>query len=189
MSYFSNLAEHRKNFVLELNASFQEATIELLNNCASRGIKMVPYSGVRTPKEQAILWRRSRSRNEIMKKVDFLRQERADYLADCILEVGPQYGRWCTNAIPGLSWHQWGEAIDCFWEVNNRAEWDITKYDRNGLNGYMVFAAEAKAISLTAGGYWRIRDWPHVQLSRLTSPLKEISYSEISNEMELKFEN
>ena len=64
--------------------------------------------------------------------------------------VGPQKGDPVTNAIPGLSWHQWGEAVDCFWVVNNKAVWDLETVV-NGLNRFMVYANEAKKLGLDAG--------------------------------------
>ena len=41
--------------------------------------------------------------------------QKANFLASVLDGVGPQHGPHVTNALPGLSWHQWGEAVDCFW--------------------------------------------------------------------------
>jgi peptidoglycan LD-endopeptidase CwlK len=92
-----------------------------------------------------------------------------------------------TNALPGLSWHQWGEALDCFWVVDGAAEWS-TRRLVNGLNGYHVYADEAKRLELTAGGFFRsLKDWPHVQLDKAGSPLGRFSILEIDAEMKSRF--
>ena len=120
-------------------------------------------------------------------KVAQLHAAGADYLADCIVRVGPQNGDPVTNAVPGLSWHQWGEAADCFWVVKGDAEWS-TKRLVNGLNGYRVMAEEAKRLGLDPGGLWRkFPDWPHVQLRPEPSPLGRMTLKEVSAEMQRRF--
>ena len=106
-----------------LVAQFHEQVDQLLNSCRARGIEMRPYSTLRTPFDQARLWRQSRSIEEIRDKIADLRASGASFLAHCLESVGPQHGEPVTNAIPGFSWHQWGEAVDCFWLVNGKAEW------------------------------------------------------------------
>lgn len=135
--------------------TFRPRLETLLASCRARGVEMRPYMGLRTPLEQARLWRQSRSREQIDAKVAQLHAAGADYLADCIVRVGPQNGDPVTNAVPGLSWHQWGEAADCFWVVKGDAEWS-TKRLVNGLNGYRVMAEEAKKLGLDPGGAHRL---------------------------------
>ena len=167
--------------------AFRPRLEQLLANCRARGVEMRPYMGLRTPLEQARLWRQSRSREEIDVKVAQLRSAGADYLADCLVKVGPQHGDPVTNAIPGLSWHQWGEAVDCFWVVKGAAEWS-TKRLLNGLNGYRVMAEEAKKLGLDPGGWWkRFPDWPHVQLRSDPSPLGVMTLAAVSAEMQKRF--
>src|SRR6185369_14731386 len=101
---------------------------------------------------------------EIALKIASLRDQGAPFLAHCLESVGPQSGDPVTNAIPGLSWHQWGEAMDCVWIVDGAAEWSTTR-KVNGVNGYRAYANEAVRLGLTAGGFFRsLKDWPHVQL-------------------------
>ena len=167
--------------------AFRPRLETLLAHCRARGVEMRPYMGLRTPLEQARLWRQSRSREQIDAKVAQLRAAGADYLADCIVNVGPQNGDPVTNAVPGLSWHQWGEAADCFWVVKGSAEWS-TKRLFNGLNGYRVMAEEAKRLGLDPGGLWRkFPDWPHVQLRPEPSSLGRMSLKDISEEMKRRF--
>jgi peptidoglycan LD-endopeptidase CwlK len=166
---------------------FRRKVIALLDRCTARGATMRPYFTLRSPFEQARLWRQSRSREQIEAKIAELRSKSAPFLADCIERVGPQHGDPVTNAVPGLSWHQWGEAADCFWLVDGEAEWSPRK-EINGLNGYQVYAEEAQAAGLTAGGLWpSFKDWPHVQLRSSSSPLQVMSLTEIDTRMKERF--
>lgn len=166
---------------------FREKVVQLIDNCKNRGIIMQPYFTLRDPYTQAKLWRQSRTTSEITKKIDELRSLDAKFLAHCIETVGKQYGNLVTNAIPGLSWHQWGEAVDSVWVVNNKAIWS-SEHTINGQNGYMVYADEARKLGLDAGFYWtRLKDSPHVQLRRVANPLRILSILEIDKEMENRF--
>jgi hypothetical protein len=160
---------------------------ELLRACKGLGIIMRPFCTVRDPFEQARLWRQSRTGEEISLKIKHLEKSGAGFLAHCLDSVGPQHGRLATNALPGLSWHQWGEAMDCFWVVDGMAVWSVQK-KIGGLNGYYVYADEARKMGLTAGGNWkRFKDRPHVQLSQHASPLRIMDLSEVNSVMEKRF--
>lgn len=140
-----------------LTPEFREKCVALIAACEARGIKMVPYYGRRSARQQAELWRRGRSSSEIQEKIKSLRSRGATYLADVIEEVGPQTGRWATNAIPGLSWHNWGKAMDCFWEKDGVANWDP-----NG-EGYRIYHEEAKKLGLFPAFFDYRKDAVHVQ--------------------------
>ena len=166
---------------------FSSPLSDLITRCAARGIEMRPYNAVRTPFEQARLWRQSRAIDEITGKIADLRTNGAGFLAFCLESVGPQHGDPVTNALPGLSWHQWGEAVDCFLVVDGKAEWSTTK-NINGLNGYHVYADEAETLGLTSGGHWKsLKDWPHVQLRTAAAPSKTLSLLDIDAEMKRRF--
>jgi peptidoglycan LD-endopeptidase CwlK len=170
-----------------LTAEFREKVILLIENCKSRGITMHPYFTLRDPFSQAKLWRQSRTSYEILQKIKDLKAQNALFLAYCIESVGKQYGGHVTNAIPGLSWHQWGEAVDSVWIVNNKSVWSTTQ-TVNGLNGYMVYADEAKKLGLDAGFNWKnFKDSPHVQFRKAASPLFEFSIEQIDSEMKKRF--
>src|SRR5918911_2716907 len=155
----------------------------LLERCRGRGIEMRPYDTLRDPFEQAKIWRQSRTREQVTRKIQEFRGAGADFLAFCLESVGPQSGRHVTNAPPGLSWHQWGESFDSFWVIDGQAEWSTTR-KVNGLNGYRVYAEEGQAIGLTAGGLWpSFKDWPHIQLRGARSPEALHSIREIDEIM------
>jgi hypothetical protein len=173
----------------DLVPEFTPKVKTLLENCKNRGIEMRPYQTLRSPFEQARLWRQSRSKEEIEDKIKEFKEAGADFLAFCLESVGPQFGDPVTNAAPGLSWHQWKEAVDSFWFANGKAEWSATK-KINGLNGYRVYAEEAEKLGLTAGGLWTsLKDWPHVQLKSAHSPLKIFTIRQINDIMKERFEN
>lgn len=137
---------------------FKDKVVVLLEACQQRGYELVPFYTLRGPVGQAKLWRQSRSTLEIQRAVKNLRRD-APTLVRVIEGVGPQYGRWATNALPGQSWHQWGEAIDCFvLNTMGQAVWSSQH------SGYRVYAEEAKRIGLTPGHFWKNKDSVHVQL-------------------------
>jgi hypothetical protein len=155
----------------DLVPEFRSPVSQLLQACAAQGVTMVPTESVRAPAQQARYWRQSRSIVEINNAINMLRQQGAPFLADVLLSVGTQNGDEVTKVLPGNSWHQWGEAIDCFWEVDGKAEWSTIK-KVNGVNGYQVYANEAKKLGLTAGLLWpRFKDAPHVQLRSNDNPI------------------
>lgn len=168
-----------------------EARVELVyRRCEERGVVMRPFFTRRDPWDQAKLWRQSRSREEIENGgvrgtrigLKQLRQAGAHFLVRVIEEVGPQHGRWATNAPPGLSWHQWDEALDSFWLVDGRAVWGTSR--GGAANGYRVYREEALRAGLHIGPRG---DWPHVQLRAESSPYRLMSLGAISEEMERRY--
>jgi len=171
----------------DLVGAMQTQAHALIANCLAKGVEMRPYQTLRDPFEQARLWRQSRAREEIERKIAELTSAGALFLAHCIESVGRQSGDPVTNAIPGFSWHQWGEAMDCMWIVDGAAEWSTTR-KVSGVNGYRVYADEAVSLGLTAGGFFRsLKDWPHAQLRSAGSPLGAVSLSEIDGTMKERF--
>lgn len=170
-----------------LDPQFKATVQQLLANCQGRHITMQPYEGLRTPIDQAIYWRQSRTAAQAQQKIQELRAAGANFLAHCIESVNPPQRPHVTDAIPGLSWHQWGEAVDCFWEVNGGAEWSTSKLI-GGLNGYSVYAEEAAKLGLTAGLLWpSFQDAPHVQLRSAASPLDVMTLVQIDQLMHDRF--
>lgn len=132
----------------DLNSEFRLKAQGVLADCFEAGYEFRPFFTLRDPWEQARLWRQSRSRETVEAKCHELRGNGAPFLAAILFEVGPQNGRWATNAIPGYSWHQWGEAMDCFLLENGDAMWDA------GHNGYIMYATMARQRDLTCGRQW-----------------------------------
>ncbi|MBB4064488.1 M15 family metallopeptidase [Gellertiella hungarica] len=171
-----------------LEGRFRERVEKVLGDLRDDGLEMRVTQGVRTPLEQARLWRQSRSREEIRAAMQHLKQAGAYYLAEVLDEAGRCHGPPVTKALPGLSWHQWGEAVDCVWIVDGVAEWSLARIV-NRDNGYHAWARAAEAAGLVAGGLWpRFSDWPHVQMRREASPLiAGHSLKEIDEAMQARF--
>ena len=166
---------------------FKARVLALLARCRDRGVEMRPYNGLRSPLEQARLWRQSRSIEEIERRSAELQAQGAQFLAGCLRRAGAQHGDHVTDASPGLSWHQWGEAVDCFWLVDAQAEWSSRRLV-DGRNGYRIYADEAQALGLHPAGHWKtFKDWPHVQRLADASPLSTMSLVEIDAAMERCF--
>lgn len=149
----------------KLSPKFLIKVEKLLNGCEVMGCKMTPYFAERSPLVQAVLWRQSRTTQQIKKRISELDVEGATFLARCLSAVGPQYGVHVTDAIPGYSWHQWGEAVDCFWQGNGFAEWSTSRLV-DGVNGYVLYRKVAEGLGLTGGAIKDTVDYPHVQLRR-----------------------
>ena len=103
--------------------AFRTQCRTLIRNCADQQIEMRPNEGLRDPWKQARYWRQSRSIETITAKIAELRNKGANYIAQILVDVGPQHGDPVTNAVPGASWHQWGLALDCVWIVNGARAW------------------------------------------------------------------
>ena len=173
--------------VPEFRASFDVA----LEACRALGIEMRPFNTRRSPWTQARYWRQSRSIDTIEAAIRDLRQKGAPFLAHMLDAVGPQFGRPVTKALPGSSWHQWDEAVDCFWFLDGDASWSTRQKvfigDGREINGYRLYGEEAVKQGLTSGGFWTdFRDWPHVQM-RPGSVLDYRAWPEIDQEMQQRF--
>jgi len=71
--------------------------------------------------------------------------------------------------------------------VAGKTEWSVQK-KVDGINGYQVYAEQARALGLDPGGLWKsFKDWPHVQLRAASSPLKIYSLVEIDKILSKKF--
>lgn len=141
--------------------------------------ELVPYSGVRTVKEQARLWRQRRSASEINARIRFLYEHNAVYLAACISIVGPQYGT-ARAATPGNSWHQHGKALDFYiLRKDGSADWTQKHYQKIHTE-YVDLSNKLYGIGP--------HDLNHLQCISSPSPNQNgLSWEEISRICEDKF--
>lgn len=174
-----------------LEADFQEKVRKLLALCEKDGFPMKPFYTLRSVYDQAKLYRQSRTKAEIDAAHSYLMDRGAPFLAGVLLSVGPQNGAWATNALPGFSWHQHGEAVDCYWLVNGNAEWSTSKLV-NGENGYNVYAKNAQKLGLEPGHFWSSKDSVHVQKSTMSInkliELGKLSFPELDEKMKSMFD-
>jgi peptidoglycan L-alanyl-D-glutamate endopeptidase CwlK len=76
---------------------------------------------------------------------------------------------------------------DCAWVVEGKTEWSVQR-KVNVINGYQVYADQARALGIDPGGLWNsFKDWPHVQMRGASSPLKVFSLTEIDKVMKERF--
>jgi peptidoglycan LD-endopeptidase CwlK len=161
--------------------------LELIEACNQRGVTMSPFFTLRTPQDQGALWRQGKTPADAELKALALDNVKARFLAQCIRNNPPKETNNVTDAIPGYSWHQWGEAVDCCWvDVNRKVNWSYVRVV-DGVNGYQIYAQEAEKLGLTAGGRWDTKaDWPHVQLRPERDP-SHLGIETINQEMQKRF--
>jgi len=145
-----------------LNEDFLKKLMEAFEIIKGKGFELRPFYCRRDPWEQAKLWRQSRTKDTIERTIGMLKRSNAEYLAQILEEVGPQSGRWATNAIPGASHHQYGNAIDCFVldPHSGKAIWNPNN------PGYQVYAEAATSVGLESGYFWSKKDMVHCQLNK-----------------------
>ena len=133
------------------------------------GFDLLIYCTRRPLEEQARLFRQSRSRRQIDLKIQKYRNRGFPFLADILESVGPCYGEHVTNAGPGESWHNFGQAFDAVPLIGGKPAW-------NYLKAKPYWDAYGEAVR-QAGLYWagdwlRFREYPHAQLQPGGNPLK-----------------
>jgi hypothetical protein len=161
---------------------FRDRVVDLLARCANEGLRLHPFSGLRSVTEQSELYRKGRSIGVIEESARKLRDWGASYLADSLISVGPQEGaRKVTQALPGASWHQWGEALDCcIIGKDGKLVWD------GDDPRYVTYGRIAIECGLEAGVFWKFKDAVHVQLQK--QPVKALyQWPDIDRLMKQKF--
>ena len=137
--------------------------------CADQGLTVQIYYTLRTCQEQAILYRQSRSYQEILRKQQSLTDKGFGFLAHVLEQVGPQDGPHVTNAGPGESWHNYGEAFDAVPILNGVAMWDREDF-------YILYGAAVSHVGMNWGGAWTgFVDRPHAQRAGAKNPLNGLA--------------
>jgi len=132
-------------------------------------VPILIYCTVRSAEEQAKLWRQSRSKIVIEKKINTLKKYGHLELANLLESVGPQFGPAVTHAGPGESWHQYGLAFDAVPLKHGSPLWDVHKYK----DQWTELGKAALDLGLNWGGNWpKWADYPHFQLPMTGNPLK-----------------
>jgi peptidoglycan L-alanyl-D-glutamate endopeptidase CwlK len=150
--------------------------LEIEAKCKEKGFDLLIYCTYRSFEEQAKLFRQSHSYNEIIMKSDELRSNGFVFLAETLIEVGSQYGKWATDSSPGESWHQYKEAFDAVPMVNKITLWD---YDEN-KEYWDIYIDLISKCGMFAGANMRKKDMPHCQLRPLhTKPLDMFSPAQV----------
>jgi peptidoglycan L-alanyl-D-glutamate endopeptidase CwlK len=150
----------------------------ILRQCEEAGLELHIRCTWRPLEKQAVLYRASHTREQVTAKIALLRQRRFGFLADILLEVGPQptSKRAVTNAAPGESWHNYGEAFDAVPVIGGQEMWNYN----DAPFEWDMYGQLVREAGLTWGGDWRrLRDFPHAQLRAETNPLKVMTAEEV----------
>lgn len=150
--------------------------LEIEAKCKEKGFDLLIYCTYRSFEEQAKLFRQSRTLHNIVLKSDELRSNGFVFLAETLMGVGGQYGKWVTNSAPGESWHQYKEAFDAVPMVNNITLWD---YDEN-KKYWDIYIDLITKCGMYAGAHMKKKDMPHCQLRPLNiNPLDVLSPAQV----------
>jgi peptidoglycan LD-endopeptidase CwlK len=148
----------------DLVPEVQEMAKEHILRCADAGFELLIYCTLRDEHEQARLYRQSRTKEQVQKKIDQLTARGFPTLAKILKGVGPQKsGPKVTNAGPGESFHQYNRAYDCVPVVQGKPIWGTggegaAIWDKIGKLG--------KKCGLEWAGDWTtFREFPHFQLT------------------------
>ena len=166
-----------------MNLELQGSCLILFAACRARGADMQISSAIRGPGSQARIWCQSRSETEIAAAKAGMVASGAPWLASLLRYDTGRRGPEVTRALPGASWHQWGEAIDCFVRIDGKPAKD------GGNPGYRIYAEEAVKVGLDAGLFWpNFPDAGHIQLRKQSSPTKaRISWPQIESQMKSRY--
>lgn len=175
--YDLTLPRYKKIFD-SLNPEFSQTCQELLTNLSKEYTYFIPYFGLRDLKTQAKLWRQSRSIIEINNMISLLKNKKADYLAQTIESVGPQIGKWATNAIPGLSNHNYGFALDVVYSDNGQYIWDG---DHHGYKILQQHIENYYKNRLKSGFNFSHKDAGHIEIAVLPANFPNLHISNIKS--------
>ncbi len=132
--------------------------------CAEAGIELLIYCTLRDTHEQARLYRQSRTKEQVQKKIDQFIARGFPALAKILREVGPQKsGPKVTNAGPGESFHQYSRAYDCVPVLHGKPIWGTAG---EGAGIWDKVGKLGKKTGLEWAGDWTsFREFPHFQLT------------------------
>lgn len=149
--------------LLDLRPEVRGKATEHVARCAARGVELLVYCTLRSPREQAQEFAKARGRAEIVAKANEMLSTygRAD-LADLLRVQAPVSAqRIATKAGPGESLHQHGLAYDCVPVVNGRLAWGTSGAD---LALWRIVGEEGQRLGLEWAGSWTgFREFPHFQ--------------------------
>ncbi len=156
-----------------LTALTREGLDNVLAYCTARNIDLLVTCTYRSPEEQAELY--ASGRVDLRTKIEVMRCAGLAPMAELLEKVTPKPNlKKLTNAGPGESFHQLGEAFDVCPLVNGKPMWDSSH------PAWQVYGTAVRRSGLFWAGDWpRFREYPHAQLGRHGNPLVQYSAEEI----------
>jgi len=154
----------------------REKADRVMEVCSQVGFELLIYCTERSLEEQAKLYRQSRSWAEIKQKIRTLKDRGFGFVAEILDAVGPCTGPHVTNAGPGESWHNYGEAWDAVPLLNGKPAWNYL----NARAEWDAYGECVRQVGMQWAGDWTtFREYPHAQLRTGGNPLKQFSPDEI----------
>lgn len=153
----------------ELTPQMQEKANKFLHLCSERGVNVLIYNTTRSLETQAKYYRQGRTYLQIKDKINKMKKRGFFFLAEIIESVGAQMSnKKITNAAPGESFHNIGEAFDAVpLDKNGKAIWN-TKHGH-----WPIMLEVGELLGLNCGGNWkRFKDYPHFQLRGGSNPTR-----------------
>jgi peptidoglycan LD-endopeptidase CwlK len=168
--------------IASLLPTTQALAHQFLANCARHNVEILVYCTLRDCWEQARLYRESHSSVDVEAKALQYHTDGFGFLAEILVQVGPQpTGAWKTNAGPGESWHQYGEAFDAVPILNGRCLWDTT----NHTDIWREVRMAGIEAGLTWGGDWPQQDNLHWQTRLSGNPLRMWTPDQVQRRLQL----
>lgn len=141
-------------------------------------LQLAEIQGYIHPKIQAKLWRQGHNDSEIDAMISSLEEKDCFYLAKLIRDTYSHPGLSCTDAIPGCTWHNWGEALTyhILDEHNHVLELSHPKY--------LELAKIAKKCGFVHGTTFKENPKVNlIQLSDCQSPTDKWTLKEINDKL------
>lgn len=161
----------------DLTKEMEKKARQIVEMCSKRGVDLLVYCTLRSLTEQAKIYRSTRTRAQIDKKMDKLTKGGLGFLADIIESVGPQSGKTGehkTFAGPGESWHNYAEAFDAVPMVGGKCAWKKDADNDGEIDDWwLVYGECVRTAGLNWAGDWKgFTELPHAQLRVGGSPLR-----------------
>lgn len=126
------------------------------------GFELLIYCTLRSLEEQARLFRQSKTREEVNAKIKDFKKRGFGFLANIITKVGPCTGPTVTNAAPGESWHNYGEAWDAVPLIAGKPAWN---YSGGAKKLWDAYGAAVRKVKMYWAGDWKtFKEYPHAQM-------------------------
>ena len=160
-----------------LEPEFRERLLSVIETCAADRFRLIPEVGAIDPFLQARLWRQSRSDAEIDEAIADLKAQNCIYLAEVLEETEGKLGPKVTDSLPGLSWHNWREAVKV--GIYDNCGRELMNHDEKAIS---VLRKAIKKHKLNSGENWG-KSLFYIQKSTFENPKNLMSMLEIDKTM------
>ena len=93
-----------------LNPDFRNALFDWVEELKKKNLYVQIKDTYISPLEQAKLWKSGHSDSDIDQKIEWLKRNKCECIAEMLADAYASVGPFVTNLLPGCSWHNWGKA-------------------------------------------------------------------------------